>query len=358
MIEVEHLSKSYGSLVAVRDVSFRVERGQVVGFLGPNGAGKTTTLRILAGFLGASSGSARVAGYDVFEDRLRARQSIGYMPEAAPLYPEMRAGEYLAFRAELKGVPRRQRRKEVERALGLAGARDMADVTNAHLSKGYRQRIGLADALLGSPPLLVLDEPTTGLDPNQMREVRLLLRELAAEHTILLSTHILSEVEATCDRAIVVARGRVVAEGTLAELRRLRHSSALLELHVSGDEEAALELVRKQRGVGTVTASELPGGAGHRLLVESAPVAERDEEPGASASNPSAPNRAATAGAGVGEPVGELAERLSSALAEARIGLRRLAPVATSLEQVFSELTAEPQETPPLEPAADQEAAP
>ena len=320
MIEVEHLSKSYGSFEAVRDLSFQVGRGDVVGFLGPNGAGKTTTLRILAGFLGPSDGRVRIAGYDVREERLQARQSIGYMPEAAPLYPEMRALEYLGFRAELKGVPRRRRRREVDRALELAGALDMAEVTNANLSKGYRQRIGLADALLGSPPLLVLDEPTTGLDPNQIREVRALLRQVAAEHTILLSTHILSEVEATCDRAIVIARGELVAHGTLDEIRLARHRAARLELWVTGDRAEALRIVSAEPGVGSVSVEDAPGGVGHRLLVE------------------------------VGSPPGELAERLAFALAEARIGLRRLATVGTSLEQIFSELTEQPQAVAPPEP--------
>jgi ABC-2 type transport system ATP-binding protein len=330
MIEVEHLSKSYGSFEAVRDLSFQVGRGDVVGFLGPNGAGKTTTLRILAGFLGPSEGRVRVAGHDVLEERELARRSIGYMPEAAPLYPEMRAREYLGFRAELKGVPRRRRRREVDRALELAGARDMADVTNANLSKGYRQRIGLADALLGSPPLLVLDEPTTGLDPNQIREVRALLRQVAAEHTILLSTHILSEVEATCDRAIVIARGELVAHGTLDEIRLARHQTARLELWVTGDRAEALRLVSAEPGVDSVSVEDGPGGVGHWLVVE------------------------------VGSPPEELAERLAFALAGARIGLRRLAPLGTSLEQIFSELTEEPHGAAPAapEPASGPEAEP
>jgi ABC-2 type transport system ATP-binding protein len=337
MIEVERLSKSYGSLEAVRDVSFRVERGDVVGFLGPNGAGKTTTLRILAGFLAPSSGSVRVAGLDVGVDRLRAMRSIGYMPEAAPLYPEMRACEYLAFRAELKGVARRRRRAEVERALELAGAREMADVTNANLSKGYRQRVALADALLGSPPLLVLDEPSTGLDPNQIREVRGLLRELAAKHTILLSTHILSEVEATCDRVIVIARGRLVAQGSLDEIRRQRHSTVRLELDVTGDRDTAVGVVRAAAGVASVTATDAPSRVGHRLVVE---LAGSDQAPSvrpAATDRPAAPDDAAGS-----EQAGALAERLVFALAERGVGLRRLAPIATSLEQVFSELTEEP----------------
>ncbi|MCE7893748.1 MAG: ATP-binding cassette domain-containing protein, partial [Sorangiineae bacterium PRO1] len=224
MIEVERLTKDYGTVVAVRDVSFSVGKGEIVGFLGPNGAGKSTTMRILVGFLGATSGRVRVAGHDIVEDSQEARRAIGYMPESAPLYPEMRVREYLAFRAAVKKVARAERKRAVERAMSLAVVTEMADTVIGHLSKGYRQRVGLADALVANPPLLILDEPTAGLDPNQIREVRRLIRELGESHTILLSTHILSEVESTCDRAIVIARGRLVAEGSIDELRARRRA--------------------------------------------------------------------------------------------------------------------------------------
>jgi ABC-2 type transport system ATP-binding protein len=227
MVRAERLSKSYGSFRAVHELSFEVLRGEVVGFLGPNGAGKSTTLRMLSGFLGATSGEAWVNGYSVVEEGDKARESIGYMPESAPLYVEMRVREYLAFRAELKRVPSGKRRAQIERALEAATLVDVADVIIGQLSKGYRQRVGLADALVSSPPLLILDEPTAGLDPNQIREVRALIEELSAEHTILLSTHILSEVEAVCTRAVVIARGELVAEGTLAELRALQKPSGV-----------------------------------------------------------------------------------------------------------------------------------
>lgn len=219
--------KDYGTVVAVRDVSFRVGQGEVVGFLGPNAAGKTTTLRILAGFLGATSGRVRIAGVDIAERSLQARAGMGYMPEAVPLYPELRVREYLWFRARLKRVTRGDGKRAVERVLELAAIGDVADTLIGHLSKGYRQRVGLADALLGKPPLLILDEPTSGLDPNQIRDVRTVIRDLRKEHTILLSTHILSEVETTCDRAIVINRGVVVAEGSLDELRARRASRAV-----------------------------------------------------------------------------------------------------------------------------------
>jgi ABC-2 type transport system ATP-binding protein len=307
MIEVSHLSKSYGTLEAVSDVSFRVDAGEVVGFLGPNGAGKSTTLRIVAGFLGATRGRVTIAGYDMATDALTARGQLGYMPETSPLYPEMRVDEYLRFRAELKGVPRSKRRAELARVVEDAGLIEVAETLIAQLSKGYRQRVGLADALLGSPPLLILDEPTAGLDPNQIREVRNLVRRLAQSHTIFLSTHILSEVEATCSRGIVIARGKLVAEGTIEELRKLRRSSGL-SLVVRGDRKKA-RAAAKVAGVRSVkTDSE---GDVHRLTV----LCEDGVE------------------------IEEIAERTVSALCRQGIGVREVTPKTVSLEQVFSELT-------------------
>ncbi|AGP32278.1 ABC transporter ATP-binding protein [Sorangium cellulosum] len=309
MIEVEHLSKSYGAHLAVSDLSFRVSQGEIVGFLGPNGAGKSTTLRILAGFLGATSGRVRVAGHDLAEEPMRARASLGYMPETSPLYPEMRVSEYLAFRAELKLVPRRARREAVARALRDARVEDVASVMIGHLSKGYRQRVGLADALVGDPPLLILDEPTAGLDPNQIREVRALVRRLGRDRTVLLSTHILSEVEATCTRAIVIARGRLVAEGSIEEIRAMRRASGV-RVAVRGAADAALAAARGAVGVRSAEA-EAAGDAA-RLTVEF----------------------------DAGADPGEATERLVSALVGAGLGVRELVPHAPSLEQVFSELTA------------------
>ncbi|WP_437513358.1 ABC transporter ATP-binding protein [Sorangium sp. So ce1099] len=309
MIEVEHLSKSYGTHQAVSDLSFRVSQGEIVGFLGPNGAGKSTTLRILAGFLGATSGRVRVAGYDIAEEPMRARASLGYMPETSPLYPEMRVSEYLAFRAELKLVPRRARREAVARALGDARIEDVASVMIGHLSKGYRQRVGLADALVSDPPLLILDEPTAGLDPNQIREVRALVRRLGRDRTVLLSTHILSEVEATCTRALVIARGRLVAEGSIDELRAMRRASGV-RVVVRGAADAALAVAR---GAAEVRSAEAePAGDSARLTVEF----------------------------DAGADAGAATERLVGALVGAGFGVRELVPRAPSLEQVFSELTA------------------
>src|SRR5688500_7071826 len=219
MIQVNNLTKYYGDYPAVRNVSFTVPKGQIVGFLGHNGAGKSTTMRILAGYLTATSGSATIAGHDVFWDSVAVRRNIGYMPENCPLYPEMRVEEYLHFRAGIKGIYGHERRQRLEHVMERCWVRDVRRQIIGTLSKGYRQRVGLADALLADPPVLILDEPTAGLDPTQIRETRKLIRELGREHTVLLSTHILSEVENTCDSAIIIHRGRVAAQGSLDELK-------------------------------------------------------------------------------------------------------------------------------------------
>jgi ABC-2 type transport system ATP-binding protein len=228
MIAVEHLTKYYGEYPAVRDVSFQVEKGQVVGFLGPNGAGKSTTMRILAGYLTASSGKASIGGKDVFWDPIEARRRIGYMPENCPLYPDMRVEEYLWFRGGLKGLGRSERKKRLGYVMDRCWVTDVRRQLIGTLSKGYKQRVGLADALLADPPVLILDEPTAGLDPTQIRETRKLLRELGSQHTMLLSTHILSEVEMTCDSVIVIYQGQVVEEGSIVAVRR-RHKDQSLE---------------------------------------------------------------------------------------------------------------------------------
>jgi ABC-2 type transport system ATP-binding protein len=259
MVSIQHLVKRYGTRLAVDDLSFEVARGEVVGFLGPNGAGKSTTLRILAGFLGRTSGQVNVDGHDVAEDSYAARQRIGYMPEAVPLYPEMRVAEYLAFRAELKGVGRRERRAAVDVAMEKANVTDVASVSIGKLSKGYRQRVGLADALVARPPLLVLDEPTAGLDPNQIVEVRDVIKALGNEHTVLLSTHILSEVEASCSRVVVIDRGKLVAEGATRDIRRMRRAPAV-DVTVRGDLEVLARLLNDIDGVARVKRIEILAG--------------------------------------------------------------------------------------------------
>ncbi|HEY2517755.1 MAG TPA: ABC transporter ATP-binding protein [Polyangiaceae bacterium] len=259
MVTVEHLVKRYGSRLAVDDLSFTVPRGEVVGFLGPNGAGKSTTLRILAGFLGLTSGKVTVSGHDVALDSFKARQCIGYMPEAVPLYPEMRVSEYLTFRAELKGVAGKTRRASVDSSMEKARLTEVAAIPIGKLSKGFRQRVGLADALVAKPPLLVLDEPTAGLDPNQIVEVRDVIKALGTEHTVLLSTHILSEVEASCTRVVVIDRGKLVAEGATRDIRRMRRAPAV-DVTAKGDLESITRLLNAVDGVGRVKRVEVVAG--------------------------------------------------------------------------------------------------
>ncbi len=218
MIEAKHLTHYYGDYQAVSDVSFSVGKTTVVGFLGPNGAGKSTTMRILAGFLIPSTGQASISGFDVVRQPIEARKCIGYLPENCPLYPGMKTVEYLRFRAGLKGIHGQNASKRIEEVVDRCWLDDVRGQLVGTLSRGYRQRVGLADALLADPKVLILDEPTAGLDPSQIVEMRKLIRELGRHHTVLLSSHILSEVENTCDRAIIIARGRVLASGTLDDL--------------------------------------------------------------------------------------------------------------------------------------------
>ena len=254
MIEVRDLTKWYGRTLAVDRISFTVSAGSVVGFLGPNGAGKSTTLRILTCFLPASSGSAMVDGCDVFSQSLKVRSRVGYMPENVPMYPEMRAREYLMFRAALRGIPRRQRRSVVERAAEQCWLSKPEDMTNRRmdqLSRGYRQRVGLADCLLHQPAVLVLDEPTVGLDPAQVREMRHLIRQLGEKHTIILSSHILAEVEQVCAELIIISAGRIAAQGTPAELRQRVTGPSRVIVELRG--AAPAELVKALSGLPGVT---------------------------------------------------------------------------------------------------------
>jgi ABC-2 type transport system ATP-binding protein len=222
MIEVANLSKRYGELTAVDDVSFTASPGEIVGFLGPNGAGKTTTMRVITGFLPATSGTVRVAGFDVFEQSTEVRRRIGYLPENPPLYNDMTVAAYLRFVARLKGLGRADTRDAVERVLETCGLAGVRDRLLAHLSKGFRQRVGLAQALIHDPPVLVLDEPTIGLDPRQIIEIRSLIKSLGGERTVVLSTHILPEVSQVCDKVVIISDGRVVVEDRLADLTRER----------------------------------------------------------------------------------------------------------------------------------------
>ena len=230
MIDVQHLTKRYGQHVALDGVSFSVNAGEVVGFLGPNGAGKSTTMRILTTFMAATSGTARVGGDCVFEQPDRVRERIGYMPENNPLPLDLRVADYLGFRAELKHLAKREAVGRVSEVMEQCGIADVAKRFIGQLSRGYRQRVGMADALLAKPELIVLDEPTSGLDPNQVRSVRRLIRELAGEHTVLISSHILSEIEMTCDRVVILHEGRLLASGALNDLMAKANASVIAEV--------------------------------------------------------------------------------------------------------------------------------
>src|ERR1700746_2465574 len=253
MINVENLTKRYAGQPAVQNLNFEVGQGEIMGFLGPNGAGKTTTMRILAGFMPPTSGRATIAGFDVFSQSLQARAHLGYMPENVPLYNDMRVDEYLVYRAALKSVPRRRVVERVGDVKELCGLKEVQNQLIGTLSKGYRQRVGLADALLHEPDLLILDEPTIGLDPNQIRQVRELIRNLGKQHTILLSTHILPEVEMTCTRVIIINKGRIEACDTPENLLgRIRTAGGVtLEAKVGADD--AVADLKKMTGVRDVT---------------------------------------------------------------------------------------------------------
>ncbi len=261
MICVDNLSKRYAGVEAVRGISFSVEKGEIVGFLGPNGAGKSTTMRILAGFMPATSGSARVAGFDIFSDSIEVRRRIGYMPENVPLYTDMRVDEFLQFRAKLKGVRGKRVRQRVEEVKGLCNLQEVGRKIIGTLSKGFRQRVGLADALVHDPELLILDEPTIGLDPNQIRQVRDLIRSLGQKHTILLSTHILPEVEMTCSRVLILNRGKIEASDTPENLTRRVHSGGAVQIEVAASETAVQEAFRRIEGVDEVKVTTANGWA-------------------------------------------------------------------------------------------------
>jgi ABC-2 type transport system ATP-binding protein len=257
MIQVDNLTKYFGPVLAVDDISFRVDRGEIVGFLGPNGAGKTTTLRILTSFLPATSGIARVAGYDVMMESMDVRRHIGYLPESVPLYPEMRVEEYLLYRAKLKQVERKQRQQRIDYCLERCRIREVRRRLIGTLSKGYRQRVGLADTLVHDPQILILDEPTVGLDPLQIRETLALIKELSKEHTILLSTHILSEVEAICRRVIIIHSGRIGLDKRLADLAT---DDAVIVIEVRGPVEQVSSVLRSTEGVAHVVPQPLGDG--------------------------------------------------------------------------------------------------
>ena len=261
MIEVDNLTKRYGRTIAVDGISFMVKKGEILGFLGPNGAGKTTTMRILTCYLPPTEGTARVAGYDVFDEPLEVKRRVGYIPETPPLYPDMDVDTFLDFCAKIKGVAAAQRRARVDAAVEKCRVGDVRKTLIGRLSKGYRQRVGLAQAILNDPEVLILDEPTAGLDPKQIIETRDLIKGLGGEHTVILSTHILPEVSVTCGRVVIINKGKVVAEDTPENLTHRLRGAGTLRLDVRGDAAALADALRTVPGVTAVRARDGAVGA-------------------------------------------------------------------------------------------------
>jgi ABC-2 type transport system ATP-binding protein len=314
VIEVQHLTKRYGRVTAVDDVSFRVERGEILGFLGPNGAGKTTTMRILTGYMPATDGKAIVAGFDVFDQPIEAKRRTGYLPETPPLYPDMSVLEYLTFVAKVKGVPSNERHHRIQQVMQRTRIDDMANRLCSKLSKGYRQRVGLAQAIIHNPDVLILDEPTAGLDPKQIIETRELIKELAGTHTIILSTHILPEVSQTCQRVVIIAKGRVVAIDTPDNLTaRLRGSETLyVQVDAGGADSAAM--LGRVPGVTRVSESDRRNAlVGYEIQSEQGRDVRRD---------------------------------LARAIIASGWGLLELRPMRMSLEEIFLSLTTDETATP------------
>lgn len=249
MIEVENLTKKYGSHVAVDNLSFRVERGMIYGFLGPNGAGKSTTMNMMTGYIAATSGTVKINGYDILKNPEQAKKSIGYLPELPPVYPDMTVYEYLRFVAELKKVKKNERQVQIEDVMKQTQIEDVKGRLIKNLSKGYKQRVGLAQAIIGYPGVIILDEPTVGLDPKQIIEIRELIRELAKKHTIILSSHILSEVSAVCDHIMIISKGKLVASDTPEGLMTLLKGGRQMKLSVLGEQSKVEELLRSMESV-------------------------------------------------------------------------------------------------------------
>ncbi len=310
MIEVTNLTKRYGTHVAVDDLSFRVEKGQIYGFLGPNGAGKSTTMNIITGYLAASSGIVKINGFDVLKEPEEAKKSIGYLPELPPLYMDMTVLEYLGFVAELKKVPKKDREAQITEIMEKTAITEMSGRLIKNLSKGYKQRVGLAQAMIGYPEVIILDEPSVGLDPKQIIEMRELIRSLGEKHTVILSSHILSEVSAVCDHIMIIAHGKLVASDSPENLQKLMSGSGELQLVVKGEEEAIRESLSTLEGVQSVDKAECTEEDCVKILV--------------------------TTESGV-----DVREQAFYKLAEARLPIMSMHRVEKSLEDIFIELTGE-----------------
>jgi ABC-2 type transport system ATP-binding protein len=317
MIQVDGLTKDYGPRRAIDNLSFHAEKGEILGFLGPNGAGKTTTMRILTGYMPPSSGKAMVAGYDVVDQSLEVRRRVGYLPETVPLYPDMTVYDYLKFMADLRHLPSAEER--VDEALEMVHMEDRADGYIANLSKGMRQRVGLAQALLHSPEVLILDEPTIGLDPAQILDVRNLIRGLAGERTVLLSTHILSEAQQLCNRVLIINKGRIVAEDSPAQLQARLSGAQRVSVTVGGDGDGLVNLVASISGVAGVLSSK-----GNSLEIETVPGLD-------------------------------VRASVARAIVEAGYDLLELRNIGMSLEDIFIELTRESPAAPEMAESEDLE---
>ncbi|MBH8577250.1 ABC transporter ATP-binding protein [Nostocaceae cyanobacterium CENA369] len=327
MIEVDHLSKTYGSTSAITDVTFSVEPGEILGFLGPNGAGKTTTMRILAGYLPATNGTAKIAGFDVHENSLAVRQRIGYLPETPPLYPEMTVEGFLHFVARIKGISAGDRATKVTAAIERCNLQDKRRVIIRKLSKGYRQRVGIAQAIVHDPPAIIMDEPTVGLDPRQIIEVRNLIKSLAGTHTIILSTHILPEVSMTCNRVAIINRGKIVATNTPESLMTQLTGGSGYEIEITGETNLAKQVLQNVAGVSlveSISGNNLPRDNRAYLRV----ISQLGSEPG---------------------------QDIALALVRAGFGLHEMRRVSATLEDVFLQLTTEEKNLPTEVNSAENE---
>lgn len=310
MIEVSNLTKKYGKHTAVDDLSFQVEKGQIYGFLGPNGAGKSTTMNIITGYLAATEGTVKINGHDVLKEPEEAKKCIGYLPELPPLYMDMTVGEYLCFVAELKKVPSKDRVDQIEEIMEKTGVTEMKDRLIKNLSKGYKQRVGLAQALIGYPEVIILDEPSVGLDPKQIIEMREFIRSLANEHTVILSSHILSEVQAVCDHIMIIAHGKLVASDSPENLQKMMGVSSELKLSVRGSKEEVLEVLSTLENVQQTLQEE----AEDNDCVKVSVVTEKNVD---------------------------VREQVFYKLAEARLPIMSMHKMEKSLEDIFLELTGE-----------------
>ncbi len=314
MIEAIGLVKKYGDHIAVDHLNFTVEKGQIVGFLGPNGAGKSTTMNMLTGYISATEGTILVNGYDMLEEPEEAKKSIGYLPEQPPVYPDMTVTEYLQFVTELKKVPRKERAAELARVIEKAQLQEVKGRLIKHLSKGYRQRVGIAQALVGNPEVIILDEPTVGLDPAQIIEIRELMRELAKEHTVLLSSHIMQEISAVCDHIMIISRGRLVLSGTPEELQAQAAEGENLELSVCGTKEQLEQVLAGVPGISEYTETESGQEGCSAVLIKSGQEIRKD---------------------------------LFFALAKAELPIMKLERHVKTLEDIFLEATADTEEENP-----------